>query len=235
MAIDFKTPAEVAKDRGIKATVYGYPGAGKTCLTCTTGEPTLLISAEAGLLSIKDATNVSVIEVSSLEGITEVFAHLKANPREFNWIALDSISEICERILESELKGTKDPRKAYGEMANKSIALIKAFRDLPTNVVFTAKLDREKDDSTGAMLYTPGAPGRQVSAQLPYYVDLVLALRVIPNQEGVHERWLQSSQDGQWLAKDRSGKLDPFEKPSLKHIADKVKGNVTKTAAKKAA
>ena len=120
-------------------------------------------------------------------------------------------------------------------MANKSIALIKAFRDLPTNVVFTAKLDREKDDSTGAMLYTPGAPGRQVSAQLPYYVDLVLALRVIPNQEGVHERWLQSSQDGQWLAKDRSGKLDPFEKPSLKHIADKVKGNVTKTAAKKAA
>lgn len=234
MAIAFKTPAEVAQDRGIKATIYGYPGAGKTCLCCTSGEPTLLISAEAGLLSIKDATNVSVYEVSNLDGITEVFKHLREHPTEFSWVCLDSISEIAERVLEEELKATKDPRKAYGEMANKTIAMIKAFRDLPMNVVFTAKLDREKDDATGAMLYTPGAPGRQVSAQLPYYVDLVLALRVIPNQEGVHERWLQSSQDGQWLAKDRSGKLDAFEPASLKHIAAKVKGN-SKTAAKKAA
>jgi len=224
MAIEFKTPAEVAQDRGIKATVFGYPGAGKTCLCCTTGESTLLISAEAGLLSIKDATNVSVIEVTTLEQIGEVFAHLAANPTEFKWVCLDSISEICERILEAELKATKDPRKAYGEMANKSIALIKMFRDLPMNVLFTAKLDREKDDSTGAMLYHPGAPGKQVSAQLPYYVDLVLAMRVIPNQEGVHERWLLSSQDGQWLAKDRSGKLDTWEKPSLKHIAAKIRG-----------
>lgn len=233
MAIEFKTPAEVAQDRGIKATVYGYPGSGKTCLCCTTGEPTLLISAEAGLLSIKEATNVSVIEVSSLEEITEVFKHLHANPDEFKWVALDSISEICERILESELKATKDPRKAYGEMANKSISLIKAFRDLPMNVVFTAKLDREKDDATGAMLYTAGAPGKQVATQLPYYVDLVCALRVIPNQEGTLERWLQTQQDGQWLAKDRSGKLDTWEKPSLKHIAAKIRGT-TKTSRKAA-
>ena len=233
MAIEFKTPAEVAQDRGIKATVFGYPGAGKTCLCCTTGEPTLLISAEAGLLSIKDATNVSVIEVTTLEQISEVFAHLKANPKEFKWVCLDSISEICERILEAEFAASKDKRAAYGEMANKSIALIKGFRDLEMNVVFTAKLDREKDDATGAMLYHPGAPGRQVSAQLPYYVDLVLAMRVIPNQEGVHERWLQASQDGQWLAKDRSGKLDAWEAPSLKNIAAKIRGT-TKTSRKAA-
>ncbi len=234
MAIDFITPAQAAQDRGIKATVYGHPGSGKTCLSRTTGGPTLLISAEAGLLSIKDAKGIAVFEVTSLEQVTDALKHLVTHPDQFEWVILDSISEICERILESELKATKDPRKAYGEMANKSISLIKAFRDLPMNVVFTAKLDRDKDDATGAMLYTPGAPGRQVSAQLPYYVDLVLALRVIPNQEGALERWLQTGQDGQWIAKDRSGKLDLWEIPNLKAVAEKVKAK-TQPAAKKAA
>tara|TARA_R110002051_G_scaffold236987_1_gene298021 strand:+ start:243 stop:944 length:702 start_codon:yes stop_codon:yes gene_type:complete len=233
MAIDFKTPAEVVQNQGIKKVVYGYPGSGKTVLCTTTGAPTLMLSAEAGLLSIRDAKNVSVFEVTSLDQVKEAFKHLRDNPNEFEWVCLDSISEIAERILAEEMKATKDPRKAYGEMANKTIALIKAFRDLPMNVVFTAKLDRDKDDATGAMLYTAGAPGRQVATQLPYYVDIVCALRVIPNQEGVLERWLQTQQDGQWIAKDRSGKLAMWEEPNL--AALKAKVIAKKPAVKKAA
>ena len=54
IAIDFKKPSEVALQHGLKALIYASSGAGKTVLTTTGDHPTLIISAEAGLLSIRD-------------------------------------------------------------------------------------------------------------------------------------------------------------------------------------
>ena len=234
MGIDFKTPAEVVEDNGIKMCVYGHAGVGKTVLCTTTGAPTLMISAEAGLLSIKDAKNVSVIEVQSLAQVQEVFKHLRDNPREFEWVCLDSITEIADQVLAVEkLKNKDNLRGAYGDMANKVIPMIKAFRDLPMNVVFTAQLDLKKDEASGSMLYTVNAPGQQVSQKLPYHVDIVCAQRTILNQEGKLERWLLTQPDGQWSAKDRSGKLAMWEEPNL--AALKAKVIAKKPAVKKAA
>ena len=223
--VKFKPVSEAVISQGSKMGVFGSAGSGKTFLCSTTGEPTLMISAEAGLLSIKAAGHIQVYEVDSLEGVRIVYEHVRDNPDDFKWVCLDSISEIAERSLEADLRATKDPRKAYGEMAIKMTQVVKSFRDLPgTNVVFTAKLDREKDDATGSMLYAPGAPGRQLGAQLPYYLDLIAALRVIPDQEGKLNRWLQTGQDAQWLCKDRSGKLDMWEEPNLATLQKKILG-----------
>jgi RecA-family ATPase len=53
MAIQLKNTLDVSSN-GIKVLVYGHAGAGKTTLGATMPVP-IIISAEGGLLSIKDA------------------------------------------------------------------------------------------------------------------------------------------------------------------------------------
>lgn len=235
MAIDFKSPADVAAAQGIKMLIFGPAGAGKTVTCATAGEPTLIISTEAGLLSIKDAPKtIQVVECKTRADVEEVLDYLehKGAPA---WVCIDSISEIGEVVLAEELaKPTgKDPRKAYGELAVVMTAMIKRFRDLPdTNVVMTAKLDRVLDGMSNAMLYGPSMPGQKMGQALPYFFDLVGALRVDKDNEGKLVRSLQTNRDGQWDAKDRSGKLDVFEVPNLAQIKAKILGiKQTKKAA----
>ena len=68
MAIDCKSPSAVALNQGIKAVVHGPAGAGKTAL-CTTGkEPTLLVSAEAGVLSIRETkADIKIVETKTIQ------------------------------------------------------------------------------------------------------------------------------------------------------------------------
>jgi len=222
MSIEFKNPADAVREQGIKALVYGGAGSGKTWLLATAKEPTLLVSTEAGLLSIKDAPNtIQIVECNTKAEVDEVLDYLNQNKLP-PWVCIDSISEIAEVVLAEELLKTKDPRKAYGELAVVMTAMIKRFRNLHTNVVMTAKLDRVKDDASGTMLYGPGMPGQKMGQALPYFFDLVCAMRVTNNNEGDLVRELQTNRDGQWDAKDRSGKLAIFEKQSLHALAQKI-------------
>ena len=232
MAIEFKNPADAVREQGIKMLVYGAAGSGKTVLCATAAEPTLIISTEAGLLSIKDAPKrIQIVECNTREEVDEVLDYLSQNKLP-NWVCIDSISEVAEVVLAEELTKTKDPRKAYGELAVIMTALIKRFRGLHTNVVMTAKLDKVEDDMAGGLMYSPGMPGQKLGNQLGYFFDLVCAMRVTTNTEGNLVRELQTNRDGQWEAKDRSGKLDIFEPQNLAALKSKIYGD---TATKKAA
>ena len=234
MSVTFKNPADAVTEQGIKAVAYGASSTGKTTLCATAGVPTCLISAEAGLLSIRNAPNtVQIVEVHSVKDVQEVLEYLKKEGPP-PWVCLDSVSELAELCLAEERQKVKNKLQAYGEMADIIEGLIKGFRDLPnTNVLFTAKQARNKDDSNGTMLYEPGMPGQKLAAALPYYFDLVLAARVFKNDDGTIEHWLQTQKDEQYEAKDRSGLLDLFEKPNLAALEKKVAG--AKSTTKKAA
>ena len=236
MAIDFKSPSAVALNQGIKAVVHGPAGAGKTAL-CTTGkEPTLLVSAEAGLLSIRETkADIKIVETKTISDISSVLDHLEAT-KDFATVCLDSISEIAEIVLSNELSATKDPRKAYGELNIKMMGILKAFRDLDGyDVIVTAKQDRVQDEG-GRFIFSPSMPGRQLGLQLPYLFDLVMALRVVPDDQGDLNRWLQTGPDTQYTAKDRSGKLEMFEEPDFSKIRQKILGTpATPTKVAKAA
>ena len=233
MAIKFAKPSEVALQHGLKALIYASSGAGKTVL-CTTGDqPTLIVSAEAGLLSIKDVPgDIKVTEVHNLDEVGAVYQHLTTDDH-YKTVALDSISEIAEQCLAEELaKAGKDPRKAYGELITRMTALIRLFRDLPgRDVIMTAKIERIQDDSN-RLLYSPAMPGAKLGAALPYFFDLVCPLRVEKDREGNLHRWLQTATDGQYIAKDRSGQLEMFEEPSIAQIKASILGSKsTKKAA----
>lgn len=244
MAIKLTSTREAAALNGLKLTVYGPAGAGKTSLCATTGAPTVILSAEAGLLSLRHV-DIPVIEVKSIEDVSEAYQYLaqSAEGRQFEWVCLDSISEIAEVVLSAEKKATRDPRQAYGALQERMYELIRSFRDLPgRNVYFSAKMATDKHDivetrTTGALttnvvvgsrsVHAPMLPGTKLGQALPYFTDMIFAMRVEKDADGIPTRWLQTQPDDSYIAKDRSGCLDAFEATDLAAIAAKVRATTT--------
>jgi phage nucleotide-binding protein len=223
MAIQLKRTKK-ATAQAVKLLVYGQAGAGKTSLIPTLPKPVIL-SAEGGLLSIAD-TNLPFIEITSMQELREAYQWLttSAEAAEFESVALDSISEIAEVVLNAEKKINKDPRAAYGAMQEQMADIIRGFRDLPgKHVYMSAKLEKTQDEM-GRVLYAPSMPGNKTGQSLPYFFDEVLALRVEKDAEGNTRRALMTDGDGLWLAKDRSGKLEVWEDADLGEIIKKIGG-----------
>lgn len=224
MAIKLTSTKEAARSNGIKVLCYGNAGAGKTSLCGTTGGNPVIISAESGLLSLR-GHDIPVIEVATIADVHEAYEFI-ANSEEgkaFDWICLDSISEIAEVVLSHEKKVSKDPRQAYGALQEQMTALIRAFRDLPgRNVYFSCKMEKVKDEQTGALLYSPSLPGAKLGQGIPYFFDEVFVLRVEKGEDGQTYRMIQTSGDYSYVAKDRSGCLDLYEQPNLQAIAAKI-------------
>ena len=220
MAISLKRTRDISRN-GVKLLVYGAAGAGKTSLIKTLPTP-LVLSAEAGLLSIQDA-DLAYIEIKTIDDLREAYSYIVGEGgNSFESIALDSISEIAEVILNAEKKATKDPRQAYGAMQEQVADLIRAFRDIPgKHVYMSAKLEKSQDEM-GRVLYAPSMPGNKTGQQLPYFFDEVLALRVERDAEGNVQRALMCDSDGLWQAKDRSGKLAAWEAADLGAIIEKI-------------
>lgn len=210
----------------VKACVYGESGVGKTLLGASAPRP-IILSAERGLLSLADRDQ-PVIEISSLKEAKEAIAFLKDN-KDYDTIVVDSISELAEVLLVDFKKYEKDPRQAYGKMADELFLFTRAIRDLPKHIVFIAKEEVYKDEFTGKVCYRPSTPGQSYTGSLPYLFDEVLALRVKRSGEKV-TRFLQTQPDSQYSAKDRSGKLDAKEElgdkdiPNLTNIFNKIIG-----------
>lgn len=224
MAIALKRTKALTAEGGVKVLSYGMAGAGKTTSLATAPAP-IILSAEAGLLSLADA-DVPYIEVTSMASIGEAYGWLtsSAESRHYRTVCLDSLSEIAEVLLIEERAKTKDPRQAYGAMADQMAQLIRMFRDLPgRHVVMTAKLDKSQDEH-GRMLWSPSMPGTKTGQSLPYFFDEVFALQVHKDEEGKTQRAFLTEGDGNWVAKDRSGKLDTWEPADFGAIFAKIGG-----------
>jgi len=234
MAIKISTIDESIQDNGLKCLVYGLLGSGKTVLASTAASqdsPILIINAEAGLLSLKDIPEerkkfISVVTTKSFGDINDVY-ELLTTTHDFKWVCLDSISEIAEVVLATEKAEQKDPRAAYGNLADIMMGMLRAFRDIPDyNIYMSAKMTRITDDVTNRTSFWPLMPGRQLTNGIGYLFDEVFALRVEQDAEGNPTRWLQTNRDIQYEAKDRSGRLDMFEPPDLTYIENKINGEI---------
>ena len=225
MALKFTTTGEAGKIHGVKMLVYGLSGAGKTTL-CATAPAPLILSAEAGLLALRKH-NIPVIEIKTVDDLTEAhrWCQQAKEAEQFQTICIDSITEIGEVVLANAKKQVKDPRQAYGELIEKMMTTIKAFRDLSgKHVYMAAKMEPVKDEMTGIVRYMSSMPGSKLGPQLPYLFDEVFRLGINKTPDGAEYRFLQTQPDLQYDAKDRSGALDNIEPPDINHVINKILG-----------
>lgn len=215
---------------GVKILVYSPAGYGKTVL-CKTAPKPIIISAEAGLLSLA-GEDIPVIEVKSMEDVANAYDYITKTEegKKFDTVCVDSITEIAEVMLIEYKKQYKDPRQAYGQLNDDMASLIRLFRDIKDkNVYFTAKQVRIENPDTGVVSYMPGMPGKTLLNGLSFFFDEVFVLRIGQLEDGSTYRYLQTSPDISFEAKDRSGKMLPQAKPDLAETFKIIAGQEEKT------
>ncbi len=217
--------------------IYGQAGIGKTTLASTIKGKCLLISAEAGTLSLADY-DIDMIDISRDEDgniipkeerineIKKIYKYLQTPEAmaAYRWIFIDSITEISQNMVEALQKEFPDRKETivlYGENSKRMRALIKGFRDLPHyNIVFTA-LSEDDKDSHGKRTKEIAMVGK-ISQQIAGYLDEVFFMHSYEDEDGNITRRLLTQPTDKVNAKDRSGKLERFEEPNLDLIYNKI-------------
>lgn len=224
MAIKIQSTNDIAID-SVKCVVYGGAGTGKTRL-CASAPSPIIISAESGLLSLADV-KCDYIEIKSMEELDDAYRFLKSDNK-YQTVCLDSLSEIAEVIIQKIKPDFKDPRQAYGALADAMMPMLRRFRDLKgKHTVFTAKLISVQDETSGIVTEEIMMPGKVLGHQVPYMVDELFKLKKDRKNVSV----LQTSPDRQSFAKDRSGALLPEEVPNMTAIINKIMAKTKKTGA----
>jgi len=208
---------------GVKILVYGPPGSEKTRMCATAPRP-IILSAEAGLLSLSEQ-DTPVIEITSKDELSEAYEFLTESEeaKKFDTICLDSITEVAEVLLTTYKGEEKDPRAAYGRLNDDMASTIRSFRDIKgKNVYFTAKQVKFVNDENGITSFMPGMPGKTLLNGLSFFFDEVFASRLGKLEDGTVYRYLQTSADLNYEAKDRSGKLEAKAEPDLTSIFNQI-------------
>lgn len=236
MALKTQTIDEAIHENGAKVLVHSPPGYGKTTLSVTTVMDlewalnedlhTLIVNAESGLRSLKNVPadikrHIDVATVDDLSDLGGIYMELDRG-HNYDWICLDSLSEIAEVCLAEHKVEFKDPRQAYGRLADDMFQMIRLFRDLPNVCVYMSCKQGYTEDDAGRTRFRPMMPGKQLTQGIGYLFDEVFALRIIEDSEGDEVRVLQTVPDLEYDCKDRSGLLEPAENASLATIAHKM-------------
>lgn len=219
----------------IKAFVYGFSGAGKTSLAKTLPK-CLVISAESGLLSIANS-GIDYIDISQndsgdlipkekrIDRLVDVYRWLLTDDaKKYDWIMLDSLSEIGQCLvdrLRKEFPDKKDTLAMWGEYANKMRDLVKSFRDLPNHNVVIVSLAVVEKDENGKRFAAVDLQG-SISQKIAGYFDLFLYLHTAKQDDGSIKRELICQSEDWVIAKDRSGILSQREEADLGKIAGKI-------------
>ena len=227
----FKPEIKNCKDikmETITAIIIGDSGAGKTTLLSTLPKETIVISLEKGLLSLQ-GKDLDYIQVPEGLGAKDKLDWLRSSmawaaKQDYKNICIDSITEMSEFLVDyGKVQYPADNQifKVYGQHKEQLTGAIKYCRDMNKNVWFTSLEKVDKDD-IGRKVKLPAVAG-SLSEELPKYFDFVFYLEVF-EKDGEKKRALLTNKKTENKAKDRSGKLDEWEKPDLTNIINKING-----------
>lgn len=208
MEFNIKNTKDIAKD-GVKVLLYANSGFGKTTQLGTLEGKTLILSAESGLLVLKDK-DIDVIDITSIQTLGEVYVALASGELVYDNIGLDSLTEIGEMIVSELLEDEyySDPSNAFvlwKEYSKRMMNICKRFRDLKgVNVVLTSL--SEPVDSNGTMKYLPQIPAKKVQTKLVSLFDEVY--------------YGTMDKDGKRIVHTRSSNI--FDAKSRANVADKI-------------
>jgi hypothetical protein len=229
-----------------KVLVFGASGVGKTRLLGTLPGRVAIVSAEGGLLSLrgkdgKYPSNLKVLDVNEiikssgkdrlptvtekLYRIRKVYAYLLSDEAKklFDWVCVDSLSEVASIVqLEGkrQFPDGKNSFQAWNFYQETLTELIKVFRDLPYNIMYTCLNETVRDESGCRMEYPMISTKLQGLASSllneVFYYDMIV------NEKGESKRKLVCQATSKTNTKDRSGNLEVYEEPDMTKIVEKM-------------
>lgn len=234
-------------DNWMNDLIYGDVGAGKTHLLGTAADhvetaPVFIFDVEGGLKTLLKFPNKELIErkkVRSMQELTDgfnlLFKAIKNGRLPYGTVAVDSLTELTDldmRTIMSEAydrnpdKVDKDvpSQREWGKARNHIRTIVRAFRDLPCNVIFTAQVGSLQEEGQPTKFF-PGFAGK-LRTEVPGFMDVVgyLYAEQDPVGDGV-TRKLQLQGTRRIVAKDRFGTLGSvLENPTIPMMWELTKG-----------
>lgn len=208
--------------------IYAPSGVGKTVLAGTAPKALFLTVEAAGTESAKArGSEADEWVCDSWEELQAAHTWLKEGGyTEYEWVILDSISEMQELCWRDQLEGAKASNSSrslfqaaiqdYAIVDNKIKALVDSFNRLPVNILYTAQqmaLETEDSDGDDIIMVLPlvgrAKNGAPLSNLICGKVTVVGLLTIKEDKDGNPYRRLWTQGGERWIAKDRH---DTFEK-----------------------
>lgn len=219
-AKDLKAAGTIASRMGVKAVVYGGAGSGKTPVINTAPRPVLL-ATEPGLLSMR-GSQVPTFDAYTPARINDFWSWFftSAETKNYDTIAIDSVSQMCQIYLEESLKKKSHGMQAYGDMAIKIMSILNQLYFMERKHTYLI-CKQEIIDVDGINTKRPYLPGRVLPIDVPHMFDEILHLAKAPIP-GVGEQLAFRCHGSMGVvARDRTGKLGEFEQPNFTNIVNK--------------
>lgn len=215
---DLKPARDFAQNFGMKSLVYGPPGTGKTPLVSTCPRPVLL-ATEPGLLSMRQSDVPTWIAPTQAK-IDEFFKwfELSAEAKNFDTLAIDSVSQICDIALVEAKKKNSHGLKQYGDMAEYVSPYLERLYFMPQKHMFLIC----KEETTETGMRRPYFPGKVLPVSIPHKYDCILRLAKVAIPNVGEQTAFQCNGSFDVIARNRTGNLDTFEPPSFSALIQKA-------------
>lgn len=243
-------------DESINLLVYGPSGVGKTVFGGS-GSRVLYLAVEKGTVSARrQGSKAKVWPVNEWDDLEAAYVWLEENPDAFDWVVLDSITEMQQMAIRAILKKANEENSSrdldipaiqdHQKWQNIYKRFINYFVELPVNCLFIALVRTAQDEDKNEFL-TPDIQGKnyqlsqytcgQMSAY-GYMNARKVALKdengdkvLGPDGKAIPQivRRITWMDTGVIRGKDRYSVLEPFtEDVSLAEVHDLIDGEVTR-------
>ena len=214
--------------------IYAPSGVGKTVLAGTAPKALFLTVEAAGTESAKAlGSQADEWVCDSWAELQNAYTWLKEGGySEYEWVILDSISEMQELCWKDQLEGANSSNSSrslfqpaiqdYPVVDNKIKRLVDSFNRMPINVLYTAQqmaLDTEDSDGDDIIMVLPlvgrSKGGAPLSNLICGKVTLIGLLTIKQDDEDeVRRLWVHGGE--RWIAKDRHDTFGKYiEDPNI--------------------
>ena len=233
----------------LNVMVYGDSGAGKTLLAGTSAfvrelSPVLFIDVEGGthtLSHFQDNSDIDIIPDPEDKGrtlkwtdIQAIYNDLYTGRHPYRTVVIDSLTEMQklamnyvlgnEKKMDFDVEGNLPQFKDWHVNTEQMRRMVRAFRDLPINTIFTALSDDKVDPRTAQsenprIIKTPSFT-KKLAQEIPAFFDMVFYL--YSKARGTNNvRYIQTDKDNSVVAKCRvNGIPMTIENPDMEVLYD---------------